>query len=622
MSPKNISYGYRSLLFAVPIMVSFFTVSVCGQSPKPPQCGRNICEFDLATGTYKGDVVSGPKTVQADGLNTIRYQYQFDSATTFQAAPDLWTGLTKLTPTSDSTTIPAAQTPSPVANPAPAPAKAVSPPKPGPNNAHNLVAQRAVPDAFDAVAAIIQDSSKLRSKSHTMHWQFVQDQNGFIAPVNSLHDMNLDLSILQIKANDQIALVAQAGAALKSYLTGSPNDTAGLVAVTESQLADTSGPDPMGKTAIADSTFVVGVKAAWPDQATITSLQTYLMNNTKDLSDTKEKFAGYVTAERSLLQSSESDLTAMQSKLTTAEATYEKGKAVDLNKKAMAKTELDQLSVEIQYLKDDEAFLTAFPAQLALAITQNATAVTGVNALAPTSATYTSFVAAREALVWWRDWMSSKLTQWNEYGKGATKVNPFSMSRPVGCEFAFSRTKDVVVTLTRVDMTPGLVNPPSQTVLTATVECTSPFSLSAGVVFSTVPNHEYAIAATPTTPGATTTQNTIIQTSSSNFHPLPLALINTRLWEPKDKVAIYASFGAAANVRSQSAGGSTAEYLVGPSIGLWRTAFITLGVHLGSEAKVGGGYSVNSPVPASLTSVPLSTHYTAGFGVGISFTKP
>jgi hypothetical protein len=141
-------------------------------------------------------------------------------------------------------------------------------------------------------------------------------------------------------------------------------------------------------------------------------------------------------------------------------------------------------------------------------------------------------------------------------------------------------------------------------------------------VFSTIPDSEFGISATPATAGTATPTNVVTQTYGSNFHPLPLALANVRFYEPNEHVAFYWSFGVAANIRDQTSGGSAAEYLLGPSIGFFRTFIITTGAHFGSRARVGGGYAVGSTIPSTVTTVPINTNYTAGFGLGITFTKP
>jgi hypothetical protein len=95
-----------------------------------------------------------------------------------------------------------------------------------------------------------------------------------------------------------------------------------------------------------------------------------------------------------------------------------------------------------------------------------------------------------------------------------------------------------------------------------------------------------------------------------------------RISEPNEHVAFYVSFGVAANIRGQASGGSTAEYLLGPSIGFFRTLLFTTGVHFGSEPSIANGYTLNGPVPSTVSSVPITTNYRPSFGLGITFTTP
>ncbi len=261
--------------------------------------------------------------------------------------------------------------------------------------------------------------------------------------------------------------------------------------------------------------------------------------------------------------------------------------------------------------------LSKFPDQITAAIKANGDALTGTVALAPGSTAYKSFIAAHEALSGWNDRIRGAISN---------RATAFQLDYTEPCKFALSSTKKNTITVTRVDQIPGVANPKPETVLTVVVECTTPFSLSAGVVFSTVPDNQYAVAAVPVGPptGITpaATAPTIVQTSNSTFHPLPLAMVNARLYEWSDWGAVYASFGIAANTRNQSAGGSTAEYVLGPSVGLFRYFLFTPGVYFGSKATVGNGYAVGSVVPTSVTTVPVMTNYKLSFGFAITFTKP
>jgi hypothetical protein len=177
------------------------------------------------------------------------------------------------------------------------------------------------------------------------------------------------------------------------------------------------------------------------------------------------------------------------------------------------------------------------------------------------------------------------------------------------------------VTLSRKDLLPGSDPKNSETILSVTVQCTSPLSVSAGVAFDTIQETTFGIQAVPTMAGSTTTTNTFVVTSQSSFHPVPMGMAHARLCEFGDTVSLHFSFGVGAGIKSQDAGGSSAEFLIGPSVALFRSVFLTPGLYLGQRASL-SGFKVGDPVPSSVTAPPLKTSYVPGFGFAITFTKP
>jgi len=57
-------------------------------------------------------------------------------------------------------------------------------------------------------------------------------------------------------------------------------------------------------------------------------------------------------------------------------------------------------------------------------------------------------------------------------------------------------------------------------------------------------------------------------------------------------------------------------------LSLFRTMYITSGVHIGKQASLAGGFRVGDQVPSGITSPPIQTSYKAGLGLAITFTKP
>jgi hypothetical protein len=172
-----------------------------------------------------------------------------------------------------------------------------------------------------------------------------------------------------------------------------------------------------------------------------------------------------------------------------------------------------------------------------------------------------------------------------------------------------------------VDRLPGSKSSSSEDILGITVECTSPFVVSAGVAFSSLREREFAIVQSSDGKGGTLAEFEAVV--KSGFHPLPLGMITVRWCEYGRTVSLNSGFGLAGNFRSQSSGGSNAEFLFSPvSLGLFRTMFLSPGLHIGREVKLGGGFKEGDVAPSNLSQAPLDKSYRVGFGFSITFTKP
>jgi len=195
------------------------------------------------------------------------------------------------------------------------------------------------------------------------------------------------------------------------------------------------------------------------------------------------------------------------------------------------------------------------------------------------------------------------------------------------CGNIFNQSSSTSATSTVYDesqtLTGNLATPsPHQDKNFFTLTCASPFAVSAGVEFSTIPAQEFAIVRSAGGPNNTSI-NTFGYASRSSFHPLPVAIVHARLWESRSqRFALYASVGASGNIQGQNSGGSSAEFLTGGSFSFFRTMFITAGLHIGTETSLAGGFKVGGTVPSDVTTVPVTKSYTTGFGIAITFTKP
>jgi hypothetical protein len=202
----------------------------------------------------------------------------------------------------------------------------------------------------------------------------------------------------------------------------------------------------------------------------------------------------------------------------------------------------------------------------------------------------------------------------------------FTLHQTVTCGTLFNFNRQVAVKLTVGDRLPFFDGQQMSTQTRdafVTVTCGSPFSISAGVGLSFVPQSEFAIVQTATAPGATTTVNRFGYSSQSNVSPVPLAIAHLRLLDwSEHRYALHASFGVAANVQGTNGGGSSAGYLPSLSLSLFRTMYISGGVYIGKQASLAGGFKVGDVVPSNITSPPIQTAYKPGFGLAITFTKP
>jgi hypothetical protein len=203
----------------------------------------------------------------------------------------------------------------------------------------------------------------------------------------------------------------------------------------------------------------------------------------------------------------------------------------------------------------------------------------------------------------------------------------FVVSTYLQCGNIFNQSSSTTASLTTYDETGtlsgNLATPSSQQDKNFfTLTCASPFAISGGVEFSTIPNREFAIVKSSGGTNNTST-NTFGYSSQSSFHPLPVAIAHVRIWESRSqKYAFHFSAGASGNIQGQNSGGSSAEFITGGSFSFFRTMFVTAGLHVGTKTSLAGGFKIGDTVPSDITTVPVTKSYTTGFGLAITFSKP
>jgi hypothetical protein len=204
----------------------------------------------------------------------------------------------------------------------------------------------------------------------------------------------------------------------------------------------------------------------------------------------------------------------------------------------------------------------------------------------------------------------------------ALTEDSFIITTYVACPTTFNQNRQVAVKLLQYDRLPLF----DGQVLSAvdvkdpfiTVNCGSPFSVSAGIEFRFLKNQTFGLV-----PSGNMGNNVFDVTSDSKTTPLPIGMVHARLTDwANHKVGLHASFGVGAHIQGSSSGGSAAEFLTGLSLSLFRTIYITPGWHYGQVAALGGGYKKGDPVPMGVTTAPVTTSYQHGFGLAFTFTKP
>lgn len=566
-------------------------------------CGTPITKsYDLSVSNVSGDQIRGPAVVNAENLNVLRYNYKFNIVVSFSAAPDLWAKLQSVATPSSS---------SPPTKPATVASRAG---RPGPfsstDKAINALFAQADVDLNDADDALDSANSLITATvgDPTQVCLAIPPTTSDITKETNCQDQTLDeAAALSATA---VAQVKTGGQAVIALLQKTWTDPTLLIGYINDALTPTTS-------------FIVGTIAQWPNSDTTATLNRAALRWKTELGNRSSKFTEGLAPISGTLVSAKKALTDVVPSLNSKVGTASAGDQTNL------KTLIAYIQAESTKLDDSSKQLTKTQTLLSWATAENQRVLTAIPDLESSSTKFSDFQTAQEALISWKTRMTDLRDRWNVYAaaKAAGKTegvnpSPFSLSAVADCEFAFSRTKTTAITLTRADLMPGTTSAAPETVLSVSVECTSPFTVSAGVAFSTIEARQFAIQASPATPPATGTVNKFVVTNNSSFHPLVLGMVHARLCELNETVAFHASFGLSGNFQSQSAGGSSVGFLLGPSVSLFRTMFFTPGLYIGNKTNIGGGFNVGDTVPSNITTVPLQTSYATGFGFAITFTKP
>lgn len=216
------------------------------------------------------------------------------------------------------------------------------------------------------------------------------------------------------------------------------------------------------------------------------------------------------------------------------------------------------------------------------------------------------------------------LQQWKAIFNDAQSAGePFFELPPVdvGCGFSFDQNKETSVTLVKQDR---LATEPTTTEQElVTVVCSSPFSISGGFAFSSVNEREFVFVPSTKTvmENGQPVQKVINRfgfKNNSSFRPIPLLLLNTRVHEWGDDVALHLSAGAGVDLKTGEAG-TDVEYVVGPSVSFKRSMFITAGAHIARVPKLAGGFQLDQEVPEGISAPPVEKAWKPGFIISFTY---
>lgn len=142
-------------------------------------------------------------------------------------------------------------------------------------------------------------------------------------------------------------------------------------------------------------------------------------------------------------------------------------------------------------------------------------------------------------------------------------------------------------------------------------------SLSVGPLITTLPYRTYVEQQVPT---ATGTQNELVVNGNTNVNVLGAALINIFPPIPKPNWTTGFAFSVGPVYTLGNAPSvSKLGLFVGGSLHLYRSFFLTPGIHIGQFADYPAGFHQGSVIPSGFGSLTPVTRNTAHFAIGITF---
>ena len=575
----------------------------CGVKARPPIDLRSLS-------SSTGEMFRGPQTIVVTYINPLRYDYSWTTVSSFGNTPDLWS---KLSSPSGSANTPEAKpaitetdhtTSKTNANDSVRSLKQMLPAPLGGTAARGVKAKG---EASNETLQLALQTSQLYLGAQDL-FTSVDDENEKIAKLERGDGSAADISLFKLR-EDIIAQQRSAASATSAIkLSGTR-----LIALLQSSdpLIKANGNLATQINTLRDSTWTSSLNTAWPSQSDLDALRTRLRHGIDDTAALRSEASPFIITASRDLGTTRTNLQTLQTKLLARQVTVELNPNLRITDAATISSSVNKAQELADLIRKHENVVATFSSRVDRLSTIGTELGAILDDISATGEKYKNFSDAQQMLNVW----DGRLT-------AALSAAAYTISKEVTCEYAFARTKQVKISLVRTDMMPGTTASSPTTYDLGTMECASPFDVSAGVAFSSITEREFAIHAVPNSPGSSTTTNRLVTTSHSNFHPLPLALVSARVCEPNEVIAVGAGFGVAASIKGDSSGGSAAEYLLGPTIMLFRAVFITPGLHIGRDVRLGDGFKEGDAVPTSITSPPLKKSYKPAFGFSITFTRP
>ena len=214
----------------------------------------------------------------------------------------------------------------------------------------------------------------------------------------------------------------------------------------------------------------------------------------------------------------------------------------------------------------------------------------------------------------------ARLRRWHTILGSLDNAEAFSRKVSVGCDYSWGRTQRIAIELVTLDRMADATTPARDVI--ATVECTSVLSVSAGwgVTFADVKRYGVVVSSVSGDHQASEVRSTVQIVDEMSFRPVPTILLHMRVKEARGFGGHFSVGGTIGGAQSDNGGGGAdIEYLIGGSVSIARSLYISGVFHLTRIGELAGGWSVGDVVPNGVSSAPLRRGWGHGYGVLFSY---